>query len=238
MLPRKYVQRRPPGQRMHRHFLDDLLLAHFMNEFDRHRRVFQAELHERQPTARFEGLGHRFGHLVRVRKFMINVDEKDQIARIRRQFGIGFRAEHGFDIGPFGPFRLLIDEVEHFLLDVDGEDLSFLSNDLRQSKRVIPAPRADVGDDVSRLEPQRLVKQGWAFFFFALGAFEPSGRLVSHHQGDFATHVKLASTVRIVVLAKLILRLFRFGLIVGDGRTHDCDRRRGRQQPNHRSPFQ
>ena len=49
-----------------------------------------------------------------------------------------------------GSFMLLADEVEHLLLDVDGEHLALGADLLGQPERVVAAAGADVGDHVAR----------------------------------------------------------------------------------------
>src|SRR5436190_1086895 len=74
----------------------------------------------------------------------------------------------------------------------------------RDAEREVTAAGADVRDDVSGPELERLHQFRRLLLPLALGTFQPAGPLMPHHLGNLAAHVELADTVGVVDAADLV----------------------------------
>ncbi len=141
---------------------------------------------------------------------MIDVHEQDQIDAGGRQFRVGQGAQDRLDVFYLLLGLALVDEIQHFLLNVHGEELALVADALGNAKGVVAAAGAHVGNHVAGFEFQRIQQFRAVFLFLALGTFEPAGGLEAHHLGDLTAHVEFADAVRIVLAARFVAR-FLFG---------------------------
>ena len=86
---------------------------------------------------------------------MVNVDEQYQVDARGRQLRVGQGAQHGSTFVIFFSALRLLDEVEHLLLNVHGEDLALGADAPGHAEGVVAAAGADVGDHVARFELER-----------------------------------------------------------------------------------
>eukprot|EP00913_Durusdinium_trenchii_P005656 g5274.t1 len=179
-------------------FFFDLGFGHFVNEFDRHRRVFFAVLDKHGPSARFDRFRDCEHHLIRKRELVVNVDEQHEVDGIRFQLGrlLGPLVRH--DVGDAEFLHPHFQSVEHLLLHVDGDDFPFVADFLGHQLRNHTAAGTDVGDDVARFQLEAFDEHAEFFFLFAGFAFEPARAGETHHVGDFPPHVELADAVGVV----------------------------------------
>jgi len=84
--------------------------------------------------------------------------------------------------------------VEHFLLDVDGDDFS-LGDERGDAEGVVSGTGANIGDDGVGFEVEESDGFGGCFFFFTCGSFEPAYAGVTHDFSDFSTHKDFADAV-------------------------------------------
>src|SRR5581483_350867 len=212
MLLRQEVSGLFPHQPDRGHFHTHLLLRHFMQPLDRHARVFAAVLDQHDAPARVEAADDAFHHFPRVRELVIGVHHQHHVNPVRGQLRIGFSSLHRDHVVRAGFLLPLLDEREHFRLNVHGVNLPPW-DERTDAEGEIAGSRADVGDIIRRFELQisdHLTRQ---FGLFAVGPFEPAGSLMPHDVGDLAAQVKFADAVRVVLRALLINR----GLLLSGG---------------------
>ncbi len=190
-----------------------LRLAHFMDKFDGNIGVLEPVLDKDEAAAWFEGFGHVGDHFVGVIKFVVDINQQHEIAGGWRQFGVCDRSEDRFDglVDPAFP-HVFHEEIEHFLLDIDGEDLAFEANFPGHAPAEEPATGADVSDGVAGLKVEGFQECIRGFFLLPFRAFEPCGALVAHHSGDFAAEKEFAGAVGVMFRAFLVQGGRRGGL--------------------------
>ena len=121
-----------------------------------------------------------------------------------RQLGIGDRSENPLDVGDFSLRHFLGEQVEHFLLDIDGVNEALITDEVRHAPTVVTGASPNVRNPVAGLQFQRLEEQIRFLLGFAFGPFQPVGRLMAHDVGDLAAQVKFADAIRVVYLAELV----------------------------------
>lgn len=100
----------------------------------------------------------------------------------------------GLDVGEFAVGGFFMEVIEHFLLDIDGDDFS-LGDERCDAEGVVSGAGADVGDDGVGFEVEECDGFGGCFFFFAVVSFEPTDSGVAHDLGDFASHEDFADAI-------------------------------------------
>lgn len=135
-----------------------------------------------------------FQHFGGVGEFVIGIDEENGVDGVCWELDGIDGAEVGLDIGDlaFGGFGFEV--VEHFLLDIDGDDFA-LGDEWGDAEAVVAGAGTDIGDDGVRCEIEEGDGLGWSFFFFAVTAFEPADSGMSHDLGDFSTHEDFSDAI-------------------------------------------
>ncbi len=131
---------------------------------------------------------------------MIDIHHHGQVDAARRQPRRLGGAEDGFDVRDLFEAALFFEGLEHFTLDINGEDFS-VSDAAGHHDGDHAGPRADVGNLHAGLQLQGLHEKREAFLFFPLRPFEPGDPLMAHHTGNLAAHVEFANPVGIVLPA-------------------------------------
>ena len=96
-----------------------------------------------------------------------------------------------------------------------GEDFTFWFDELGEAESIVAAAGADVGDHFTGLDLEGFDQLGGLLLFFALGAFQPVGRLMPHDLGDLPAHVELADAIGIVIFAVFITGMLGIGWLRG-----------------------
>src|SRR5437773_7825608 len=120
VLPRENLNCLRPIQRLDGHLFAHLGLGHFVNFLDGHLRIFGAELYEDHPPARLQRLADALHHFERIIELVIDVHHQHKIDGAGREFRVGDRPPQAFDVGDFAFRHFFGEQIEHFLLDIDG----------------------------------------------------------------------------------------------------------------------
>ena len=168
-------------------FLDDLGFGHLVEGLDGDFRVFAAVFEEVDFSAGLEGFAEGGEHLGGVGELVVGIDHEGGVEGVGGEADGFDGAEVGLDVGDaeFGGFGFEV--VEHFLLDVDGDDLAF-RNEGGDAEAVVAGASADIGDDGVRGETEHGDGFGGGFFLFALSALQPADAGVAHDVRDFPAH--------------------------------------------------
>src|SRR5215510_8524792 len=124
---------------------------------------------------------------------MVDVDHDREVDRVGWQLGIVDRAEHRDDVGRPGFRNVLLQEIEHPLLNIVGVDLSHRTDRSHQLHRDVPGTGTHIGHRRSFLDLQQPNRQVWILFPFPLAALEPRGALHAHRLRVHATADRMDS---------------------------------------------
>ena len=178
-----------------------------MERLDGHFRVLGAELDEDDAPVRLQRLADRLKHFVGMIEFVIDVHHQDQVQRVALQLRVGDGAKHTFDVRDFPLRHFFGEQVEHFLLDIDGVNEPAFADRFRHAPTVVAGARADIRHGVARFELQGFEQKFRFLLVFAFRAFQPVRRLMAHDVGDFAAEVKFADAVGVVLLTVFVTRV-------------------------------
>lgn len=156
--------------------------------------VFGAVFDEEDFSAGLEGGADGGEHFGGVGELVVGIDHDDGIDGGGWQFDRFDGAEVGRDVGDAEALGFGGEVVEHFLLDVDGDDFA-LGDEWGDAETVVAGARADIGDDGVRREIEEGDGFGGCFFLFPLGALKPADAGVAHDLGDLAVHEILSDSV-------------------------------------------
>ncbi len=194
MLPREVGFVFDEGEAECFKFFGGLGGGHFVESFDGDSGVFGAEFEEVDFSAWFEGGVDGLEHFSGVGEFVIGIDEEDGVDGIFGELDGVDGTEVGFDVGDHAGFGFLFEIIEHFLLDIDGDDFAF-GDEWSDSEAVVSRACSDIGDNRIGSEIEEGDGFGWAFFYFAVGSFEPADSRMSHDLGYFSAHEDFTDSV-------------------------------------------
>lgn len=194
MLPREIGFVLDEGEAHDFEFLDGLLSGHFVESFDGDSVILSAVFEEVDFSAGFEGVVDGFQHFGGVREFVIGIDEECGVDGVRGELDRIDGAEVGLDIGDLTGFGFFFEVIEHFLLDIDGDNFA-LWNKRGDTEAVVSGASADIGDDGVGCEIEESDGLGGGLFFFAVAAFQPADAGMSHDLGYFPSHENFADAI-------------------------------------------
>ena len=139
-----------------REFLQDLLFAHLVQELDRYRGVFHAELGQRDQSVGFETLAHGQQHLLRIGELVVDVHEQDQVNLALGQLGVAGDSQDRCNVVDTRLLGPLLQQGNHLGLDVDSQHAAAFAHKLGESQGVETIAAAQVADRLAGLDVQRL----------------------------------------------------------------------------------
>src|SRR5207237_8211001 len=99
---------------------------------------------------------------------MIDIDHQDEVDRICGKVRIFNRAENRSHIVDLEFSHCIRKKIQHLRLNIDGQDLSFVSNELCQPAAEITCSSADIRDNLSGANSKGTHEQVGLFLLFAL----------------------------------------------------------------------
>lgn len=117
-----------------------------MEGFDGDVAIFSAVFEEVNFATGFEGGVDGFQHFGGVGEFVIGIDEEDGIDGVFGEFDGIDGTEVGLDVGDLALGCFGFEVVEHFELDIDGDDFSF-GDERGNTEAVVSGAGTDVGND-------------------------------------------------------------------------------------------
>ena len=186
MLPGQVLQHLIEPEAFRDDFGLNFFHAHLMLCAYRDSRVFLAEFQQHKTSVIFQSLPELLQHHLGLRKFVIYIDQQDQIHQFRRQLRIGFGPEDRYDVGYLGLGRPLLQHGEHFGLDIVGVYLACRANATCNPNTEISDPRTHISHSHTFLNTYR-VQSGFGHLLNdPLGSFEPFGTADAHDRSDSA----------------------------------------------------
>ena len=196
VLPGQHVDHAFDAEAVGAELLAHLADAHLVLLADRHARILAPELDQHQPAVALQRLLQLADEDLRRRQLVVDVDHQQQVERLRRQHGIVGASLDDLDVGHLLARHSRLDDLEHARLQVGGDDAAGRSDGLGQADRVVARSRADVGDDVARLQAEGGDRLRRRFFLLALGTIEPRRAFDAHRRREHASTDRVPALLR------------------------------------------
>jgi len=159
-----------------------LRLRHLVQRQDRHVRILGAVLEQRQTATWLQRLAHPLEHSLRLRELVVDVHHDDQIERRRGQLGIVDRSQHRTHVRQLRFGGVLLQQLQHPGLDVDGVDLPLRADEPREPQAHVARARPHVADARPLRDLQQPQAQVRVLFALTLPAVEPRGPFDAHRR--------------------------------------------------------
>ena len=172
-------------------FFETLRFAHFMVGFDGNLGVLGAEFDQGNPSVRFQALANLCEHLGGVRKFVVHINEEEEVDLALGKFGVGLGTEDGFDdaIGRIGCFSALFEQLEHLRLDVDGEYGAVGADEFREPQSVVAVSATEVANGDARGYVEGPHHDASGLFGLARSADQPRRTFKVHGVGYLSAEI-------------------------------------------------
>ena len=204
VLAREHFDGLNPIKRKDGHFSFDLCLRHFVERFDGYPGVFTSIFHKDHAAARLHRAANPLHHLVGKIKFVIHIHQQRQVHRRSRKLRVGYASEDRRDVGKAQPGAEVFEQREHLGLNIHGQNSSRQADGLGQAAAEIARACANVGHDLAGAKLELADQLVGLFFCDALRSFQPVGRFMAHDLGDLTALIKLANTIRVMGLVKIV----------------------------------
>lgn len=166
------------------HFRFHLVNGHLMFRANRYSRIFLPKFQQDQFPIGLQRFSNTVKHALRPGKFVIDINQQDQIQLARRQPRVRFRPKNCLHIRYVLSRCIRTKAIEHSWLNIVGVDDSTRQDALSDSQAVETRTCSDIGDEHSGLQIER--GQGFfrLLFAFALLAIKPIRTAHSHYRSN------------------------------------------------------